>query len=80
MVDILIRNVDDETARLLKDKAKAKGASVSETALEVIRQGVKPTKAEAWAEVDRIRARIGKITGDSTQLIREDRDNKERYR
>jgi plasmid stability protein len=80
MSDILIRNVDDETARLLKAKAKAKGASVSETALEVIRQGVKPTKAEAWAEVDRIRARIGKVTGDSTQLIREDRDNKERYR
>lgn len=80
MVDILIRNVDDETARLLKAKAKAKGASVSETALDFIKQSVKPTKKDAWAEADRIRARIGNVSGDSTQLIREDRDNKERYR
>lgn len=80
MVDILVRNVDEETARRLKEKAKAKGASVSETAREMIRSGVKPSKEEAWAEIDRLRARIGKISGDSTKDIREDRDNTERYR
>jgi plasmid stability protein len=80
MVDILIRNVKDETANRLKAKAKAKGASVSETALEIIEVAVKPSKAEVWAELDRLRARIGKVSGDSTKDIREDRDNDERYR
>ena len=80
MVDILVRNVDEETARRLKEKAKAKGTPVSETAREAIAAYVKPSKEEAWPETDPIRAKIGKISGDSTKDIRECRDNKERYR
>ena len=80
MVDILVRNVDEETARRLKEKAKAKGASVSDTAREAHKAAVKPSKEEAWAEIDRIRAKIGKVSGDSTKDIREWRDNKVRYR
>lgn len=80
MVDILVRNVDEETARRLKEKAKAKGASVSETAREALKAAVKPDKAALWAEADRIRAKIGKVSGDSTADIRGWRDNKERYR
>jgi plasmid stability protein len=80
MPDILVRNVDEDTARRLKEKAKAKGASVSDTVREMIQAGVKPSKEEAWAEIDRIRARIGKVSGDSTKDIREWRDNDERYR
>jgi len=80
MADILIRNLDDDIARRLKEKAKARGASVNETAREAIKAYVKPSKEEAWAEVDRIRKKIGKVSGDSTADIREDRDNNERYR
>jgi plasmid stability protein len=80
MVDILVRNVDEETARRLKDKAKVQGTSLSETAREALKAAVKPSKKEAWAAADAIRKKIGKVSGDSTQLIREDRDNKERYR
>jgi plasmid stability protein len=80
MVDILIRNVDEETARRLKEKAKASGASLSETAREALKASVKPSKEEAWARVDAIRKKIGKVSGDSTEIIREWRDNKERYR
>ena len=80
MVDILVRNVDKETARRLKEKAAAKGTSVNETARDALAAYVKPDKAEAWAEIDRIRARIGKVSGDSTKIIRAWRDNKERYR
>lgn len=80
MVDILVRDVDAETARRLKEKAKAKGASVSDTAREALRAAVKPSKEEAWAAADAIRKKIGKVSGDSTQIIREWRDNKERYR
>ena len=76
MVDILARNLDDDTARRLKEKAKAKGASVNETAREAIAAYVKPSKAEAWAAVDAIRNKIGKVSGDSTADIRADRDSR----
>ena len=80
MADILIRNLDDDIARRLKEKAKTKGVSVNETAREAIAAYVKPSKEEAWAEIDRIRRKIGKVSGDSTEIIREWRDNDERYR
>jgi len=76
MADILIRNLDDEIARRLKEKAKANGVSVNETAREAIKAYVKPSKEEAWAAADAIRKKIGKVTGDSTKDIREDRDNR----
>jgi plasmid stability protein len=80
MADILIRNLDDDIARRLKEKAKAKGVSVNETAREAIKAYVKPSKEEAWAAADAIRKKIGKVSGDSTDIIREWRDNDERYR
>ncbi len=80
MVDILIRNLDADVARRLKEKAKANGVSVNETARQLLTQGVKPSKDEAWDELKRIREKIGPISGDSTADIREDRDNDERYR
>jgi plasmid stability protein len=80
MVDILVRNVDAATAAQLKTKAKAQGKSVNDLAREALAQAAKPSKEEAWAEADRLRKKIGKVKGDSTQIIREWRDNKERYR
>ncbi len=80
MVDILVRNVDDAVAAQLKKKAKAAGKSLNDLAREALRAAARPSKEEAWAEADRIRAKIGKVTGDSTQIIREWRDNDEPYR
>jgi plasmid stability protein len=80
MVDILVRNIDADTARRLKDKAAANGTSVNETARRAIADYVKPDKAELWAKADALRKKIGKVSGDSTKIIREWRDNKERYR
>ncbi len=76
MVDILVRNLDKTIARRLKEKAKAKGASVNETARQAIAAFVMPNKEDAWAAVDRIRAKIGKVSGDSTADIRADRDSR----
>ena len=76
MVDILVRNIDAETARRLKEKAAANGASVNETARDAIAAYVKPDKAERWAKADALRKKIGKVAGDSTALIREDRDSR----
>jgi plasmid stability protein len=80
MVDILVRNVDEATARRLKTKAAAKGASISETAREALTAFVKPDKAELWDKAKRLRQKIGTVSGDSTDIIREWRDNQERYR
>ncbi len=80
MTDILIRNVDDDTVRRLKEKAAAKGKSVNEIAREALTAFVTQDKAKLWAKADRLRAKIGKVTGDSTKLIREDRDDDEPYR
>jgi len=76
MTDILVRNVDKEVARRLKERAKAKGTSLSETAREALAAYVKPSKEEAWAAADAIRKKIGKVSGDSTKDIREDRDSR----
>ena len=80
MVDILVRNVDDDTARRLKEKAKAKGASLSDTAREALTQFVQPSRQELVKELDRIRSMSPYSDVDSTDLIREDRDNDEPYR
>jgi plasmid stability protein len=75
MVDILVRNVDDATAAELKKKAKAQGKSVNDLAREALKAAAKPGKEEAWAAADAFRKKIGRISGDSTADIREDRDS-----
>jgi antitoxin FitA len=80
MVDILVRNVDETVAAQLKKKAKAAGKSVNDLAREALTAAAKLSKEEAWAEVDRIRAkiraRVGHELPDSTPGIREDRDTR----
>jgi len=79
MVDILVRGVDDEVAKRLKDKAARSGRSLSDTAQEALRQFVMPDKTELLHEMRRIRA-MSPPSPDSTPLIREDRDNDEPHR
>jgi len=80
MVDILVRNVDATIARRLKEKAKTRGASLSDTAREAFAAYVMPDRTEMWAKADEIRRKIGKVSDDSTKIIREWRDNKEPFR
>lgn len=77
MAQVLVRNLEAEVVERLKAKARARGTSLEEIAREALRQAVKPMTDELWAEIDSIRERIGPIPGDSTVLIREDRDNDE---
>jgi antitoxin FitA len=76
MGDILVRNVDDAAIAQLKNKAKAAGKSLNEIARQALLAAAKPSRQEAWAEINRIRERIGPVPGDSTTDIREDRDNR----
>jgi len=80
MANILVRKVDDNVMARLKKMAKARGKSVNDLAREALRAAVQPSKAEIWAEADRlrakIRARVGHDLPDSTPGIREDRDTR----
>lgn len=80
MPDLLVRDIDPDLYDRLRKAADDQGKSLAQTARDVLAEKLKPSKAEIWAEIDRIRARIGRVHGDSTADIREDRDNKERYR
>ncbi len=80
MPDLLVRDLAPEIYERLRKTAEAQGKSLAQTARDMLAEQLKPSKEEIWAEIDRIRARIGKVSGDSTADIREDRDNKERYR
>jgi antitoxin FitA len=79
VVDIRVRNVDDAVAAQLKKKAKAAGKSMNDLAREALRAAARPSKEEAWAEADRLRAKIRAKVGhdlpNSTAAIRRDRDS-----
>jgi len=84
MRNLLVRNVDDDAVAQLKKNAEAAGKSMNDFVRETLHAAAKPSKAEIWAEADRmraeIRARVGHDLIDSTAGIREDRDNDEPYR
>jgi plasmid stability protein len=80
MVDILVRNVEKDVARRLKEKAAAKATSLNEVARAALRKDVRPSREELIEQARRIRAMGAYSDLDSTALIREDRDNDEPYR
>ncbi|MDX2265973.1 MAG: hypothetical protein NW215_13515 [Hyphomicrobiales bacterium] len=85
MGQIIVRNLDDDVLLRLKARAKAANTSLEQTVRDILTDAAKPSRAEAWAEADRIREEIltrngGPVALDPTILIREDRDNDEAYR
>ncbi|MFL5050410.1 MAG: FitA-like ribbon-helix-helix domain-containing protein [Xanthobacteraceae bacterium] len=77
MPDLLVRGIDPETYKQIKKTAKANRQSLAQAAREALAEKFKPSKQELWTAADRLRAKIGKVSGDSTTLIREDRDSDE---
>jgi plasmid stability protein len=80
MGDILVRKVDDDAIARLKQRAAAEKRSVNELAREAIERAARPSRAELLRRAAEIRAMSPYSDVDSTQLIREDRDNDEPYR
>jgi plasmid stability protein len=80
MTQMLVRNVDDRIAEKFKARARSEGKSAEQALRDLIAQYAEPSRSELLAEIDALRKRIGPVTGDSTDLIREDRDNDEPYR
>ena len=80
MGQIIVRNLDDAALLRLKERAKVEGRSLEALVRDALHDLARPARAELIAEMNEIRARIGKVSGDSVDLIREDRDNDEPYR
>jgi plasmid stability protein len=74
MGQILVRNLDDAVITQLKSRAAQSGKSLEQTVREIIAEAVRPSKQEAWAEIDRIRAMSKKSNVSSVTLIRAFRD------
>lgn len=80
MGQILVRNLEDEVIERLKQRARRENSSLEQVVRRLLTEAAKPSRAESIEAIRRIRKRIGRVSGDSTALIREDRDNDEPYR
>lgn len=80
MGQILVRNLDDGVIERLKQKANQNGQSLEQTLRQILADAAKPSRQEIVEEARRIRSMMPPSTLDSTELIREDRDNDEPYR
>lgn len=80
MGQVLVRNLDDDVIDRLKTKAARENVSLGKKLRDILTDAARPSREELLAELDRIRAMSRPVEGDSTALIREDRDNVEPYR
>jgi antitoxin FitA len=76
MGQILVRNLDDSVIERLKQRALKADKSLEQTVRDILTEAAKPSREEVWAEIDRLRERVGPVTLDATDLIREDRDSR----
>lgn len=81
MAQVLVRNLDDEVVRRLKQQAALKNRSLEAEVREILAQAAKPTHAELIAEITARRERIGRLAPgaqDAVALIQEGRDEMDR--
>jgi plasmid stability protein len=75
MAQVLIRDVAPATIDRLKARAQRNGRSLEAELRVVIAAAVEEPAIDMLAEVERVRALFaGKTFGDSTELVREDRE------
>ena len=81
MAQLLVRNLDDETAQRLKDQAAAQNLSLEQFLRNLLREAVTPktTKADTLSLADEIRAKMQRVKTDPSDIISADRaDNHDR--
>jgi plasmid stability protein len=74
-MDVLIKDISEETLAKLRRRAERHGRSVEEEVRQIIDDGAQGDFAEARRGVEDVRAILaGRRFSDSAELIREDRD------
>ena len=80
MGQILVRNVDDAVLERLRKRAEHERTSLEQTVRNILAEAARPSRTEIVEDARLIRERIGRVTDDSTEIIRMHRDNDEPYR
>lgn len=73
MPDLLIRNLDAETLKRLKQRAKRSGRSLQSETKGILEQAAGRTVDEALDVAAQWRKKLGKRSTDSAEILREDR-------
>jgi len=73
MPDLLIRNLDAETLKRLKQRAKQAGRSLQSETKGILQQAAGRTVDEALDVAAQWRKKLGKRSTDSAEMLREDR-------
>lgn len=77
MAQVIIRNLDDEVVKVLKVKAELYGRPLEQELRKILTEAAQLTPHERLQLADRIRGMTPqRFSSDSTDLIREDRDNR----
>lgn len=86
MAQVLVRNLDDHVVERLKQKAAAKGCSLEQHLREVLTEAARLDREEFIRIADQIResvaarqAALGLPPTDSTELVRQMRDERTRH-
>jgi len=75
MAQVVIRNLDDAVVQRLKERACRHQRSLEGELRLILTEASHPTRPALAAVADTLRQELaGRWTGDSTELIREDRD------
>jgi plasmid stability protein len=75
MAEALTIHLEEDLARRLDERAKKRGASVEEEIRIILRDALQRDWDRFWQQTEQIRKTLaGKRFGDSTELIREDRE------
>jgi len=80
MPDLLVPDLDPATYERLRQAAADRGKSLAQTARDLLVEKLQPSKAEVWAAGDRLREKIAMVSGNSTDDVRQWRDNLAAYR
>ncbi|MBI3462059.1 MAG: plasmid stabilization protein [Planctomycetes bacterium] len=77
MANLLIPELEETLLARLQQRARIRGRSAEEEARAILADALPADSVNAWAEINAIRERLaatGHHFGDSTDLIREDRE------
>lgn len=74
MAQVLVRNIDEATVKILKQRAKRHGRSLSAEVKTII-QDAAGSQTDWRQQVEQVRAMFdGRSFSDSAEIVREDRD------
>jgi hypothetical protein len=67
--------IDDQTERLLRERARRDGVTIEEEARRLLDRALQPDWNRFWERADRVQqSLVGRSFPNSADLIREDRD------